>query len=89
MKILKAALFAFSLLFSAIAFAGQVNINTANESQLATNINGVGIKKASAIVAYRENNGPFKKVDDLVKVKGIGFKILEKNRANIVIADAE
>ena len=60
--------------------AGSVNINQADVKTLAQ-LNGVGEKKAQAIVAYRESNGGFKSVDELRNVKGIGDKILEKNRA--------
>ena len=65
--------------------AGPVNINTANIETLAKNIKGVGVKKAQAIVQYRKTHGPFKRIDDLVKVKGIGPKLLEKNRADLRI----
>ena len=67
------------------AQAGPVNINTANIESLAKNIKGVGVKKAQAIVNYRKTYGPFKRIDDIVKVKGIGPKLLEKNRADLRI----
>lgn len=57
-----------------------VNINTADADTLANRLNGIGIKKAQAIVSFREQNGPFKSVDDLANVKGIGAATLEKNR---------
>ena len=41
--------------------------------------------KAKAIVAYRESNGPFTAVDDLLEVKGIGKALLEKNRDRLAI----
>ena len=75
--------------FSTLALAGQVNINTADAPTLAANITGVGIKKAEDIVAYRKANGPFKTIDDLTKVKGIGPKILEKNQDNLIVAEAK
>ena len=78
-----AILFTF---FSVLAVAGPVNINTATAENLAVNIKGVGKKKAEAIIAYREANGPFKSVDDLQKVKGIGSKILQKNKENLLIS---
>ncbi|MGD8526962.1 MAG: helix-hairpin-helix domain-containing protein [Thioalkalispiraceae bacterium] len=68
---------------SAISVAAPVNINTADASTLAANIKGVGEKKAQAIIHYRKTNGPFKRIDDIVKVKGIGAKLLEKNRADL------
>ena len=72
-------------LFAVSAKAGPVNINTANIESLAKNIKGVGVKKAQAIILYRKTHGPFKRIDDLTKVKGIGSKLLEKNRADLRI----
>lgn len=72
-------------LFSINIQAGPVNINTANIQSLAKNIKGIGVKKAEAIVLYRKTHGPFKRIDDIVKVKGIGPKLLEKNRADLRI----
>ncbi len=57
-----------------------ININTADVAMLAA-LNGVGDKKAADIVAYREAHGKFGKVEDLLNVKGIGEKTLEKNRS--------
>ena len=62
-----------------------ININTASAEMLSTGIKGVGMKKAEAIVAYREANGPFKNKEDLLQVKGIGAKTLEKNWDRIVL----
>jgi len=61
----------------------QVDINTANEAQL-SQLSQVGKKKAQEIIRHRELNGPFKTVDDLVKVKGIGQNTLEKNRGRLL-----
>ena len=61
-----------------------VNINTANAEQLQA-LPGVGGVTAQRIVAFRSANGPFAKVDDLVKVKGVGSKTLEKIRGLIVL----
>ena len=55
---------------------GRININSANKSQLET-LPGIGAVKAQNIIDYREKNGPFKSVDDLLKVTGIGEKTLE------------
>jgi competence protein ComEA len=86
MKYFRALVGAFFLLFlSTIALAAPVNLNTADAAALAAGLNGVGPKIASAIIDYRTANGPFKSVEDLMNVKGIGPKILERNRANIVI----
>jgi len=55
--------------------AGLVNINTADEATL-TSLQGIGPTKAKAINQYRQEHGPFKTVDDLKKVSGIGDKTL-------------
>ncbi len=63
-----------------------VNINRANEGEL-TSLNGIGSSKAQAIILYREMFGPFKTIDELAKVKGIGAKTIEKNRARLQVQD--
>jgi competence protein ComEA len=65
------------------AFAGPVNVNTADAETLAAELSGVGLKKAQAIVAYREAHGRFDDLADLAQVKGIGVKLLERNRENV------
>ena len=65
------------------AWAGPVNINTADARTLAKELEGIGPAKAQAIVDYRQKNGAFKSADDLLKVEGIGAKVLEQNRDNI------
>lgn len=57
----------------------KININTANAEQLAT-INGISIALGNAIVSYREANGPFKALEDIQNVSGIGVKTYEKIR---------
>jgi competence protein ComEA len=66
-----------------MSWAGPVDINRADATTLAKELEGIGSSRAQAIVQYREKNGPFKKADDLLNVKGIGDKVLEQNRANI------
>ncbi|SDH41421.1 ComEA family DNA-binding protein [Pseudomonas panipatensis] len=67
----------------AVGTEGAVNINTADASLLQQELKGIGKVKAEAIVAYREANGPFTTVDQLLEVKGIGKAILEKNRSRL------
>lgn len=71
------------------AAAEVVNINRANTATLDRELDGVGPAKAKAIVAERRKHGPFKSADDLARVKGIGPKLIEKNRAKIVVADSD
>ena len=59
-----------------------INVNTATVEELQT-LNSIGVKKAEAIIAYRDAHGPFTKAEDLLNVKGIGKGILEKIRADI------
>lgn len=66
-----------------VAWAGPVNINTADAKTLAKELDGIGPAKAQAIVEYRQKNGAFKSAEDLLKVEGIGAKVLDQNRDNI------
>ncbi len=68
------------VLCSFTAAAGPVDINTADASTLAKELNGVGPARAQAIVAYRNEHGPFKSVDDLALVKNIPRKLIDNNR---------
>lgn len=80
-KILAAAI---ALGLSSLTFAAgpaePVDINTASAEALAEAIHGVGIKRARAIVSYREEHGAFSSVDELTQVRGIGEKTVEKSR---------
>ncbi len=69
---------------NAVKPATVLNINQANEQQLAL-LKGIGLKKAKAIVAYRDTNGEFTSVKQLLKVKGIGEQILSLNKAKLSI----
>lgn len=62
-----------------------VDINTADAETLASVIDGIGAAKAQAIIDYRQANGPFKSVDDLVAVKGIGERTVERNRERLSV----
>lgn len=82
----KLAAVAFLTVFCAFpVLAGPVNINTADAETISAELQGVGISKAIAIVEYRKANGPFKTVDDLALVKGIGERTIEINRKNILL----
>lgn len=63
----------------------RVNINTADAATLDRVLTNVGPAKAQAIVDYRKTNGPFRTIDQLALVKGIGLKTIEKNRDRIVL----
>ncbi|MCP3699172.1 MAG: ComEA family DNA-binding protein [Aliivibrio sp.] len=62
-----------------------ININEAEAEELKTLLIGIGDSKAQAIVDYRKLNGKFVTVDDLSNVKGIGDKLVEKNRNRIIL----
>ncbi|WP_434633004.1 ComEA family DNA-binding protein [Chromobacterium sp. CV08] len=80
------AILAVLLLSCNLAWAA-VNLNTATAQQLES-LNGIGPVKAKAIVDYRTKNGPFKTVDDLKKVPGIGDKTLDKLRKELTVGGA-
>ena len=67
--------------------AEPVDINTASPEMLAEAIVGVGLTKAQAIVAHREVHGPFQSIEELVQVRGIGTKTLEKSRDNLTVGE--
>jgi competence protein ComEA len=62
----------------------KISLNQANVQQLQS-LNGVGEKKALAIVEYREKNGGFKTVEEITNIKGIGPKLLEKNKSRLML----
>jgi competence protein ComEA len=68
--------------------AAPVNLNTATAEQLAT-IPGVGAKTAERIIEYRQKNGAFKKVEDLMNVSGVGEKSFLKMKPLITVAAAK
>ena len=80
---MKRLILAFAMWFaiSGVALA-VVNINTATKEEL-TSLKGVGDKRAKEIIDYRTKNGPFKTVDDLEKVPGIGPGIMKQIRSEL------
>ncbi|WP_133479181.1 ComEA family DNA-binding protein [Cognatilysobacter segetis] len=65
----------------------RVNVNTADAGTLDRVLVNVGPAKAEAIVAYRKTNGPFRSIDQLALVKGIGLKTIERNRGRILLGN--
>ena len=64
--------------------AEKINLNTATLEELMT-LERIGPKYAQRIVDYRETNGPFEKIEDIIKVKGIGPKTFEANKDKITV----
>lgn len=64
--------------------AARININEADAATLAQ-LDGVGNAKAEAIIAYRDENGPFEMAEDLDQVSGIGAKTVERNAQRISV----
>ncbi len=87
MEIFKKILLALCLLIPTLLFAETININTADKESLMSAIKGVGEKRAEAIIAYREEHGPFKSLEELADVKGVGPSIVEANMENISVED--
>jgi competence protein ComEA len=69
------------------ALAGPVDLNSADANTLAKELDGIGLARAKAIVEYRERNGKFRSVDEVLNVKGIGPSVLEQNKANLQVKD--
>ena len=72
----------------AAAAPAVVNLNTATATQIAT-LPGVGEKAAQRIIEYREKNGGFKKIEELMNVKGIGEKSFLKLKPLITVGDSK
>ena len=82
---LKKFLFLVVSLFSFVIAFAAVNINTATQQDFES-LNGIGPAKAKAIVDYRTEHGPFKTVDDIKNVKGIGQKTFDKLKEDLTIS---
>jgi competence ComEA-like helix-hairpin-helix protein len=65
-----------------VSSANKISLNQASVDQL-QQLQGVGLKKAQAIVAYRQKQGPFKTIDELQQVRGIGPAIFAKNKTRL------
>lgn len=81
-----AAVIALStILFATILIAGEpVNINTADKEVLMS-VKGIGEKRATAIIKYREQQGPFKNIDQLANISGISQDLIETNRETLMV----
>ena len=76
-----------ALIFPVWVFAGPVNVNTADAKIISQELIGIGLAKAQAIVEYRAQNGAFATPEELLKVKGIGPRVLAANAGNIRVED--
>ena len=74
--------------FSQASDTSKINLNEASIQEL-VKVKGIGQKYAERIVAYRENNGKFKKAEDIMKVKGIGQKKYESIKDTIIVKAEE
>ncbi|MGD8340657.1 MAG: ComEA family DNA-binding protein [Gammaproteobacteria bacterium] len=72
-----------------LLLAGPVNINTADAETLAEELNGVGPALAAAIVRDREEHGRYEAPEEIMRVRGIGPRVLEENREYILVGDNE
>jgi competence protein ComEA len=70
---------------SATVSTTPIDVNQASEEELAL-VPGIGKVMARRIIEFREQNGPFARVEDLLKVKGIGEKSLEKLRPHVKVS---
>lgn len=67
------------------AAASVININTASATDLEA-LPGIGAKTAARIVEYRQKNGPFKRIEELMNIRGVGEKSFLKLRPQITVA---
>lgn len=78
----------FLAMWLSVALAAErIDINQADASVLQQGLTMVGPSRAAAIVAYRQQHGPFRRVEELAQVKGIGKAIVERNRQRITVGD--
>ena len=66
------------------ASGNKIRLNSANAEQL-QQLSGIGEKKAEAILQYRQQHGKFKSIDELQNIKGIGPKLLQKNKDRLTL----
>ncbi len=78
----------FCLFLTVSALAGQINLNTATKEEL-QNLPGVGSAIAERIISYRTTHGPFKSLDELLEIKGIGQRKLEKIKPLVTLGSPQ
>lgn len=76
----------WTLSAAAVLAAGKVNINTADAKTL-EGLEGIGPSKAEAIVQYRKEHGPFKSLEALANVKGIGESVVKANLEQMTLGE--
>jgi len=69
-----------------VAAVEKVDINTADEAALAAALKGVGLRKAAAIVEYRDQHGGFRTIDELANVRGIGLNTVDQNIERLTLS---
>jgi competence protein ComEA len=69
------------------AVKGPININTATAADFET-LPGIGARTAARIIEYRQKNGPFKKIEELMNVRGIGEKSFLKLKPQLTLGPA-
>lgn len=85
-SVLVSAVLGAILAVSSTAMAAQVNVNKASAEQISKDLMGVGLVKAQRIVDYCQKNS-CAKPEDLINVKGVGQKTIDKNRDNLLFSD--
>jgi len=83
--LLASLLLSLAMMGAANANDDTVDINTADAATLVRVLHNIGPAKAEAIIAWREENGAFKSIEQLAQVKGIGLATVERNRERIVL----
>ena len=73
---------------AAAVSTGPVNLNSASAAQIAS-LPGIGPKTADLVVQYRQKNGPFKKIEEIMNVRGIGEKSFLKIKDRLTVADGK
>jgi competence protein ComEA len=76
------------VLFMTVAAYAEININTATKDEL-NSLAGIGPMKAEAIVKYRQEKGPFKSIDELKNVYGIGDKLFDRIKSDVTVGNVD